>query len=458
MKKWNLNSWTKYPAKHLPVYQDKKELDLVLSKVKKYPPLVFAGETRSLKKSLADVVKGKAFLLQGGDCAESFAEFNPDNIKDTFKAILQMSLVLTHSASMPVIKVGRIAGQFSKPRSSPVEKKDGKELPSYLGDNINGMEFSEKARIPDAKRLFRAYSQSASTLNLIRAFSQGGFADLRQVHLWNLGFINKKTKGKYKEIEDKISDALSFMEACGINPESNRRLRTVNFYTSHEALLLPFEEAMTRVDSTTGEYHDTSAHFVWIGDRTRQLDGAHVEFCRGIQNPIGLKCGPSLKPDELIKLSNILNPKNEAGRLTLISRFGANKAEEFLPKLIKAVKKEGLNVVWSCDPMHGNTIKATSGLKTRPFDNVLKEVKNVFAIHQAEGSYAGGLHVEMTGQDVTECTGGAQKISDSDLSNRYRTHCDPRLNASQALELAFLISEEIKKNSKYSKNIIKAAS
>ena len=458
MKKWNLNSWTKYPAKHLPVYQDKKELDLVLSKIKKYPPLVFAGETRSLKKSLADVVKGKAFLLQGGDCAESFAEFNPDNIKDTFKAILQMSLVLTHSASMPVIKVGRIAGQFSKPRSSPVEKKDGKELPSYLGDNINGMDFSEKARIPDAKRLFRAYSQSASTLNLIRAFSQGGFADLRQVHLWNLGFINKKTKGKYKEIEDKISDALSFMEACGINPESNRRLRTVNFFTSHEALLLPFEEAMTRVDSTTGEYHDTSAHFVWIGDRTRQPDGAHVEFCRGIQNPIGLKCGPSLKPDELIKLSNILNPDNEAGRLTLISRFGANKAEEFLPKLIKAVKKEGLNVVWSCVPMHGNTIKATSGLKTRPFDSVLKEVKNVFAIHQAEGSYAGGLHVEMTGQDVTECTGGAQKISDSDLSNRYRTHCDPRLNASQALELAFLISEEIKKNSKYSKNIIKEAS
>ena len=458
MKKWNLNSWTKYPAKHLPVYQDKKELDLVLSKVKKYPPLVFAGETRSLKESLAKVVEGKAFLLQGGDCAESFEEFNPDNIRDTFKAILQMSLVLTHSASMPVIKVGRIAGQFSKPRSSPVEKKDGKELPSYLGDNINGMEFSERARVPDAKRLFRAYSQSASTLNLIRAFSQGGFADLRQVHLWNLGFINKKTKGKYKEIEDKISDALSFMEACGINPENNRRLRTVNFYTSHEALLLPFEEAMTRVDSTTGEYHDTSAHFVWIGDRTRQPDGAHVEFCRGIKNPIGLKCGPSLKPDELIKLSNILNPDNEAGRLTLISRFGANKAEEFLPKLIKAVKKEGLNVVWSCDPMHGNTIKATSGLKTRPFDSVLKEVKNVFGIHQAEGSYAGGLHIEMTGQDVTECTGGAQKISDGDLSNRYRTHCDPRLNASQALELAFLISEEIKKNSKYSKNIIKEAS
>ena len=458
MKKWNLNSWTNYPAKHLPEYRDKKELELVLSKIKKYPPLVFAGESRSLKESLAKVVEGKAFLLQGGDCAESFAEFHPDNIRDTFKAILQMSLVLTHSASLPVIKLGRIAGQFSKPRSSPIEKKDGIELPSYLGDNINGMEFTESARIPDPKRLFRAYSQSASTLNLIRAFSQGGFADLRQVHLWNLGFINEKTKGKYKEIEDKISDALSFMEACGINADTNRRLRTVNFYTSHEALLLPFEEAMTRVDSTTGEYHDTSAHFVWVGDRTRQPDGAHIEFCRGIKNPIGLKCGPTLKPEELINLCNILNPENEAGRLTLISRFGHNSADKFLPKLIRAIKKEGLKVVWSCDPMHGNTIKAESGFKTRPFDNVLKEVKDVFAIHQSEGTYAGGLHVEMTGQDVTECTGGAQKISDNDLSNRYRTHCDPRLNASQALELAFLISGEIKKNSNYSKNIIKAAS
>ncbi|OUX54521.1 MAG: 3-deoxy-7-phosphoheptulonate synthase class II [Pelagibacteraceae bacterium TMED287] len=458
MKKWTLNSWNKFPAKHIPDYSDQKELDLVLSKIKKYPPLVFAGETRSLKKSLAQVVEGKAFLLQGGDCAESFAEFNPDNIKDTFKAILQMSLVLTHSASLPVVKLGRIAGQFSKPRSSPTEKKDGKELPSYLGDNINGMEFSEKSRKPDPKRLFRAYSQSASTLNLIRAFSQGGFADLRQVHLWNLGFINEKTKGKYKEIEDKISDALSFMDACGINPETNRRLRTVNFYTSHEALLLPFEEAMTRVDSTTGEYHDTSAHFVWVGDRTRQPDGAHIEFCRGIKNPIGLKCGPTLKPDQLIELCNILNPENEPGRLTLISRFGADNVDKFLPKLIRAIKKEGMKVIWSCDPMHGNTIKAATGFKTRPFDNVLKEVKNVFATHQAEGSYAGGLHVEMTGQDVTECTGGAQKISEQDLSNRYRTHCDPRLNASQALELAFLISEEIKKNSKYSKNIIQAAS
>jgi 3-deoxy-7-phosphoheptulonate synthase len=459
MKKWTPDSWTNYPAKHLPVYEDKAELDSVLKNISKLPPLVFAGESRSLKKELAKVVEGKAFLLQGGDCAESFAEFHPDNIKDTFKVILQMALVLTYSASLPVVKVGRIAGQFSKPRSSPVEVKDGQELPSYLGDNINGMEFDSKSRVPDAKRLFRAYSQAASTLNLLRAFSQGGFADLRQVHLWNLGFVKKtEQEKKYKQIEDKISDALAFMEACGINSETNRRLRVVDFYTSHEALLLPFEQAMTRVDSTTGDYHDTSAHFVWIGDRTRQPDGAHVEFCRGIKNPIGIKCGPSLTGDELIKLINILNPSNEPGRITLISRFGADLVESGLPKLIRPIKKEGLNVIWSCDPMHGNTIKATSGFKTRPFANVVREVKNVFGVHQAEGTYAGGLHIEMTGQEVTECTGGAQKISDNDLSNRYHTHCDPRLNASQALELAFLISDEIKKNSQYSKNIIKAAS
>ena len=459
MKKWTPDSWTNYPAKHLPVYEDKAELDSVLKNISKLPPLVFAGESRSLKKELAKVVEGKAFLLQGGDCAESFAEFHPDNIRDTFKVILQMALVLTYSASLPVVKVGRIAGQFSKPRSSPVEVKDGQELPSYLGDNINGMEFDSKSRVPDAKRLFRAYSQAASTLNLLRAFSQGGFADLRQVHLWNLGFVKKtEQEKKYKQIEDKISDALAFMEACGINSETNRRLRVVDFYTSHEALLLPFEQAMTRVDSTTGDYHDTSAHFVWIGDRTRQPDGAHVEFCRGIKNPIGIKCGPSLTGDELIKLINILNPSNEPGRITLISRFGADLVESGLPKLIRPIKKEGLNVIWSCDPMHGNTIKATSGFKTRPFANVVREVKNVFGVHQAEGTYAGGLHIEMTGQEVTECTGGAQKISDNDLSNRYHTHCDPRLNASQALELAFLISDEIKKNSQYSKNIIKAAS
>ena len=459
MKKWKTNSWKNYPVKHIPEYEDKKELDMVLGKLKNFPPLVFAGETRSLTKQLAEVVDGKAFLLQGGDCAESFAEFHPDNIRDTFKLILQMALILTSSASLPVVKVGRIAGQFSKPRSSPIEIKDGKELPTYLGDNINGIEFNAKVRKPDAKRMFRAYSQAASTLNLLRAFSQGGFADLRKVHLWNLGFVNKSQQGKmFRELEDKVSYALSFMEACGITPESNRRLRTVNFFTSHEALLLPFEESMTRVDSTTGEYHDTSAHFVWIGDRTRQPDGGHVEFCKGIKNPIGIKCGPSLKATELVQLCTILNPENEKGRITLISRFGYDNVEKFLPKLIRTIKKEGLNVVWSCDPMHGNTIKSAAGYKTRPFNNVVKEVKNVFSVHQAEGSFAGGLHVEMTGQDVTECTGGAQKISEQDLSHRYHTHCDPRLNASQALELAFLISDEIKKNSQYSKNIARAAS
>ena len=459
MKKWTLNSWRNYPVKHIPKYEDEKELAMVLKKVSSFPPLVFAGETRALKKSLAQVMEGKAFLLQGGDCAESFAEFHPDNIRDTFKVILQMALVLTFSASLPVIKVGRIAGQFSKPRSLPVEVKNGEELPAYLGDNINGIQFSKAARKPDSKRLFKAYSQAASTLNLLRALSQGGFADLKKIHLWNLGFIKKSPEGKkFKEIDNKISDALSFIEACGLHPDHNRRLRTVNFYTSHEALLLPFEQSMTRIDSTSGTYHDTSAHFVWIGDRTRQPDGGHVEFCRGIENPIGIKCGPTLKDSELVKLCNILNPKNESGRITLISRFGADNVEKHLPKLIRSVKREGFNVVWSCDPMHGNTIKSATGFKTRPFNNVVKEVKRVFGVHKAEGSYAGGLHIEMTGQNVTECTGGAQRISEKDLSNRYHTHCDPRLNANQALELAFLISDEIKKNSQYSKSIIQAVS
>ena len=459
MKNWKINSWRNYPVKHIPEYPDKKELDMVLGKIKNFPPLVFAGETRHLKDQLAEVVDGKAFLLQGGDCAESFAEFHPDNIRDTFKLILQMSLVLTYSASLPVVKLGRIAGQFSKPRSSLTEIKNDVELPSYLGDNINGIEFNEKARVPDPKRLFKAYSQSASTLNLIRAFSHGGFADLKMVHTWNLGFIKKSPEAKkFKELEDKIADALAFMDACGINSDFNRRLKTVNFWTSHEALLLPFEQSMTRVDSTTGEYHDTSAHFVWIGDRTRQLDGGHVEFCRGIKNPIGIKCGPTLKSDDLINLCNKINPNNKKGKITLISRFGHDNVSKYLPKLIRSIKKEGLNVIWSCDPMHGNTIKSTTGYKTRPFNNVVKEVKNVFACHQSEDSYAGGLHIEMTGQNVTECTGGAQKISDQDLSHRYHTHCDPRLNANQALELAFLISDEIKKNATYSKNKIKAAS
>ena len=459
MKNWKPNSWRKYPVKHVPTYESEKELNQVLTKIKSFPPLVFAGETRHLKDQLSQVVDGKAFLLQGGDCAESFAEFNPDNIRDTFKVILQMSLILTYSASLPIIKLGRIAGQFTKPRSAPTEKQGDKELPSYLGDNINGIDFTEEARRHDPKRLFKAYSQSASTLNLLRAFSNGGFADLKNVHLWNLGYIKKSPQAKkFKELEDKIADALAFMNACGINSDFNRRLKTVNFWTSHEALLLPFEETMTRTDSTTGENHDTSAHFVWIGDRTRQLDGGHVEFCRGIENPIGIKCGPTSKPEEIAKICEAINPKNEKGKITLISRFGHDQVEKFLPKLIRRIKKEGLNVIWSCDPMHGNTIKSTTGFKTRPFNKVLNEVKNVFAVHQSESSYAGGLHIEMTGQNVTECTGGAKNISEQDLSSRYHTHCDRRLNADQAFELAFLISDEIKKNSNYARNAIKAAS
>ena len=458
MTNWKPNSWKGKPSKHLPEYKDQGKLNNVLKELSNFPPLVFAGESRSLKEYLVKVSQGKAFLLQGGDCAESFAEFHPNNIRDFFKLFLQMSLVLTVSSGLPIVKLGRIAGQFSKPRSVPTETKDGVELPSYLGDNINSMAFDAKGREPDPERLLKAYSQSASTLNLLRAFSQGGFADLNKVHLWNMSFVKDKAKEKYNEIEQKVSNALDFMSACGITSENNRRLRTVNLFTSHEALLLPVEEAMTRVDSTTGEYHDTSAHFLWIGDRTRQLDGGHVEFCKGIENPIGIKCGPTLKAEDLINLCNKINPKNEKGKITLISRFGHENVSKFLPKLIRAIEKEGLNVIWSCDPCHGNTIKATTGFKTRPFNSVVKEVKNVFECHQSEGSYAGGLHIEMTGQNVTECTGGAQKISDQDLSSRYHTHCDPRLNANQALELAFLISDEIKKNAAYSKKNIKAAS
>ena len=458
MKNWKPNSWRAKTAKHLPVYDNEGKLNEVLKEISKFPPLVFAGETRTLKHMLGEVSEGKAFLFQGGDCAESFEEFHPDNIRDLFKVILQVSLILTVSSHLPIVKIGRVAGQFSKPRSSSTEVVDGKELPSYLGDNINGMKFDEQSRRPDPARLLKSYSQSASTLNLLRAFSQGGFADLSKVHLWNMDFVNKSADKKFKEIQNKVMEDLNFMHACGITIEQNRRLRTVNFYTSHEALHLPYEEAMTRVDSTTGEHHDTSAHFLWIGDRTRQIDGAHVEFCRGIKNPIGIKCGPSLDPKELIKLIEVLNPEDEAGRITLIARFGHDKVEKFLPKLIQAVKKSNKKVIWSCDPMHGNTIKSTTGFKTRPFKDIISEVKSFFDVHQGEGTYAGGLHIEMTGKNVTECIGGAQNITDKDLSSRYHTHCDPRLNANQAIELAFLISEEIKKNSKYSINSIRKAS
>jgi len=443
---WTPDSWRAKPSKHLPIYPDAAALQAVEARLRSYPPLVFAGEARNLKRELAEVCEGRAFLLQGGDCAESFAEFSADNIRDTFRVLLQMAVVLTFAAASPIVKVGRIAGQFAKPRSAPEETIGGVTLPSYLGDNINGIEFTHEARVPDPERLLRAYSQSASTLNLIRAFATGGYADLDFVHRWNLGFVSDSPEGaRYEELANRITEALDFMRACGVNSSTLPQLHTTEFYTSHEALLLGYEQAMTRVDSTTGDWYDTSAHMLWIGDRTRQPDHGHVEFLRGVKNPIGMKCGPSLDPDELIRLTDILNPKNEPGRLTLICRFGADKVEKHLPALIHAIKREGKKVVWSSDPMHGNTIKASNGYKTRPVDRVLAEVQAFMAVHRAEGTHAGGVHFEMTGQNVTECLGGAQAITETDLGDRYHTHCDPRLNASQALELAFLVAEGLKK-------------
>lgn len=445
-EKWTPASWRALPAKHIPTdYPDADALTRVEQELRSYPPLVFAGEARKLKASLADVAAGKAFLLQGGDCAESFKEFHPDNIRDTFRTLMAMSVVLTFAASRPVVKIGRLAGQFGKPRSELTETQNGVTLPSYRGDNINAMEFTPEARLPDPQRLIKAYSQSAATLNLIRAFANGGYADLHNVHRWMVGFVADSPQGKrYQEIADRISEAIAFMEACGITPQNVPQVKHVDVYTSHEALLLGYEEAMTRVDSTTGDWYDTSAHFVWIGDRTRQPDGAHVEFARGIKNPIGIKCGPSLEPDELLKLIEILNPADEPGRLTLIARFGAERVETGLPKLVRAVTKAGRNVVWSCDPMHGNTLKTASGFKTRPFDRILAEVRAFTDILPAEGAYPGGVHVEMTGQQVTECLGGASAVTEEDLSSRYHTHCDPRLNGQQALDLAFLIAEQLR--------------
>ena len=444
-KNWSKDSWRSKPILQVPEYDDLDQLKKVESRLTSYPPLVFAGEARRLKENLAIVSRGEAFLLQGGDCAESFAEHNPDNIRDTFRVILQMAIVLTFGAGCPVIKVGRIAGQFAKPRSAPLEKQGEIELPSYRGDIINNIEFVEDLRIPDPERQIMAYRQSASTLNLLRAFAQGGYANLDHVHKWNMGFVKESKQGEqYEQVANRISETLGFMDAVGINSDTTPELRSVDFYTSHESLLLGYEECLTRVDSTSGDWYDTSAHMLWIGDRTRQPDGAHIEFVRGIKNPIGMKCGPSLDPDELLKLIDIINPSNEEGRLTLITRYGANNLDDHLPKLIKAVEKEGKKVVWSCDPMHGNTIKASNGYKTRPLDSILTEVKQFIDIHESEGTYAGGVHIEMTGQNVTECLGGTQQISEEDLTDRYHTHCDPRLNANQALDLAFLISERLK--------------
>ncbi|HET9902355.1 MAG TPA: 3-deoxy-7-phosphoheptulonate synthase class II [Xanthobacteraceae bacterium] len=444
-ERWTPDSWRTRPIQQAPDYPDKAELSAVEKQLATFPPLVFAGEARALKRQLARVAAGEAFLLQGGDCAESFAEHHPDNIRDFFRVFLQMAVVLTYAAASPIVKVGRIAGQFAKPRSSPVERRGDQELPSYRGDIINDIAFTEEARRPDPRRQIDAYRQSAATLNLLRAFAGGGYASLARVHEWMLGFVKDAPRSQdYEELADRITESLNFMRACGLDPESHPELRTTELYVSHEALLLGYEQAMTRIDSTSGDWYCTSGHMIWIGDRTRQHDHAHVEFCRGVKNPLGLKCGPTLKPDDLLRLIDLLSPDNEPGRLTLICRFGADKIAEHLPPLIRAVQREGRNVVWSCDPMHGNTITSATGYKTRPFDRIIQEVKSFFAVHAAEGSYAGGVHLEMTGKNVTECTGGARAISDQDLNDRYHTYCDPRLNAEQSIELAFLLADLLK--------------
>ncbi len=445
-ERWTPESWRQKPVQQMPDYPDQAALKAVEQQLAGFPPLVFAGEARKLKRALSKVAAGEAFLLQGGDCAESFAEHSADNIRDFFRLFLQMAVVLTFAGGSPVVKVGRVAGQFAKPRSAPTETLDGVELPSYRGDIVNDIEFTEQARIPDPRRQIEAYRQSAATLNLIRAFATGGYANLDNAHRWMLGFVkDAPASSRYNAVAERITETLDFMRAIGIDPETHPEMRITDFYTSHEALLLGYEQAMTRVDSTTGEWYDTSGHMVWIGDRTRQLDHAHVEFFRGIRNPVGLKCGPSMTVDGLLKLIDALDPQNQPGRLTLIGRFGADKVFDHLPALVRATKREGRDVVWSCDPMHGNTVKAGSGYKTRPFDLILSEVKNFFAVHQAEGTHAGGLHLEMTGKNVTECTGGARGMTDADLNDRYHTFCDPRLNAEQALEMAFLVAELVKR-------------
>ena len=441
---WSPASWRDKPICQVPTYPDSGKLQAVEEQISTWPPLVFAGEARALKAALGEVCEGKGFLLQGGDCAESFAEHTGDNIRDYFRVMLQMAVVLTFGASSRVIKVGRIAGQFAKPRSADTETRGDITLPSYRGDIINGIEFDEAARVPDPERLKMAYRQSAATLNLLRAFAQGGYSNLENVHSWMLEFVADSPQGRhYEEVAERISEAMAFMQAIGITAKTNFQLRQTSFYTSHEALLLGYEQAMARIDSTTDEWYATSGHMIWIGDRTRQPDHAHVEFCRGVKNPIGLKCGPSMVPGELVHLTEILNPENEPGRLTLVTRFGHDKVEEYLPALIRAIEAEGRKVVWSCDPMHGNTISA-NGYKTRPFQRIRTEVENFFAVHRAEGTHPGGIHIEMTGQNVTECIGGARAISEENLSDRYHTHCDPRLNAEQAVELAFLVSTLLK--------------
>ena len=445
-KDWTPQSWRAKPIRQVPTYEDSAALDDALAKIRSYPPLVFAGEARRLKERLAAVARGEAFLLQGGDCAESFEHFKADNIRDTFRVLLQMAVVLTYGAGMPVVKVGRIAGQFAKPRSSDTETIGDVTLPSYRGDIINGPDFTAEARAPDPSRMVTAYTQSSATLNLLRAFAQGGYADLHEVHRWNMDFVAKSPQGdRYETLAEQLTETLRFMAACGLTSETTPQIRETEFFTSHEGLLLDYEEALTRVDSTTGDWYDVSAHLVWIGDRTRDVDEAHIEFMRGIKNPIGMKCGPSMEPDNLIRVIDALNPRDEAGRLTLICRMGADQVEQKLAPLVRAVQREGRTVVWSCDPMHGNTIKSTTGFKTRPFDQIRREVRGFFEVLRGEDAHPGGLHLEMTGQDVTECTGGAQAITDEKLADRYHTYCDPRLNASQALELSFMTASALKR-------------
>ncbi len=444
---WTVDSWRNFDAAQQPQWADDAALRAIEARIHKSPPLVFAEEARSLKTHLGRVSEGKAFLLQGGDCAESFDEPDAIKIRETFKVILQAAVVLTFAGRMPVVKVGRIAGQFAKPRSSDTETRDGIELPSYRGDIINGIDFDEASRAPDPARLLQAYHQSATTLNLLRAFSQGGYVDLHQVNVWNKSFLNNNPlRARYEQLAHSIEETLAFMEVCGITSANTPSIHQTEFFTSHEALLLPYEQALTRCDSLTGDMVDCSAHMLWIGERTRQPDGAHVEFLRGVHNPLGVKIGPDASVDDIRQLASILNPENEAGRLTLISRMGAEKLGDRLPALIRGIAAEGLNVVWSCDPMHGNTVNSSSGLKTRSFDAIIDEIKTFFEVHKAEGSHAGGLHLEMTGQDVTECTGGAYAISDADLKERYRTQCDPRLNGDQVLELAFLVAEMLRES------------
>ncbi len=442
---WTPSSWRNFPIKQQPTYDDKEMLKKVEKELSSYPPLIFAGEARKLKDQLAQAGRGETFLLQGGDCAESFSDFNATTIKNLFKLMLQMKVVLMYSTGKPVLTVGRIAGQFAKPRSSDFEEIDGVKLPSYRGDIINSIEFTEEARIPNPHNMIKAYNQSAATQNLLRAFSRGGLADLNRVHQWNLDFIKDNPLGqRYDELSTKIDNSMKFMAACGLNSATVPQLSQTMLYSSHEALLLNYEEAMTREDTERGGWFDCSAHMLWIGDRTRDLNEAHVEFFRGIQNPIGCKVGPSMEEDELMELIDALNPENEEGRLNLIVRMGADKIKDYFPKLLKRVRDEGRNVVWSCDPMHGNVEKSSTGYKTRDFENILSEVEQFFAIHKEMGTVPAGIHLEMTGNDVTECTGSTScAITPEGLANRYHTQCDPRLNASQALELAFMLSDTI---------------